>query len=287
MRSALAALLALTVPCRCALNVQTDRHAASASGASHVKHQTQQKNKDVPGGPREQPYQLFEKPTVPFSYVNVKGWDDQWHSTDVAATELKIPDGHIQIPNPNDFSMKPEIIAPEDSWPETGMESAHDVDSNIRKHVFQQAASMGGARRFGPAWFMRNYKPVQAPEDKIPQVFYTYLKHVQEKSEKEEKKAGLVSLRGQGSRDDSEEGQAEAVAQLATTGAVELKQRLGDAPDRPAKVEGADDSLAIARQAIIDGDAAVEDAEAQDADIKRKEKLLVTTTTTTLYNLKP
>jgi hypothetical protein len=292
MRIAFAALLALAVPCGCSLNVENNRHANSAKVARHGQHQlqqTQQGKKDVPGGPREQAWAMFEKPTVPFSYVNIRGWDDQWYTTDPAAQEFEIPKGHIQIPNPNDFSMKPNIIAPEDRWPASSQESAHDVDSNLRKHVFQQAASMGGTRRFGPAWFMRNYRPVLAPEDKVPQEFYTYFKHVEEKSKKGKgkgKAAALTSLRGK-EKDASAEGQAEDIAEQAAAGADAIEQQMGKAI-KVTPAEGKDNTLALAEKAMLDGATAAIEAEKEDADLKHKENQITTTsTTTTTFHFTP
>lgn len=291
MRIAFVALLSLAVPCKCLLNVESSRHAASGTGASHAKHQAlqAQKGKDIPGGPREQAWAMFEKPTMPFSYVNVRGWDDQWHTTDAAAPEFSIPHGHIQIPNPNDFSMKPTVIAPEDKWPASSQESAHDIDSNIRKNIFGQAASMGGSRRFGPAWFMRNYRPVLAPEDRVPQTFYTYFKHVQKKSEEGKEKgkaAALTSLRGK-DKSGSEEGQVEEVAEQAAAGAAKLEEKLGAGKVSQAVVEGADNSLDLAKKAMLDGATAALQAEQEDMDIKRHEKRLETTTTTTIFHFTP
>lgn len=291
MRGAFAALFALAVPYRCISNVLNNNHAAYDAGASHVKQQTKQqvrqhakKGKDIPGGPREKMYTFpFDQQMVPFSYVNVKGSDNQWHTTDIAAPEMRIDKSHFQIPNPNDFSMVPDVIAPEDKWPDSSQSHAHDVDSEVKKYTIQQATTMGGAKRFGPAWFMRNYRMVQAPEDKIPQQYFTYFerqKAAKEKGKGKGKSAALAALRG---KKTEQEGIAEVVADEADVGAAEIAQDLGKAIPTPASVSSKtvnDNSLALAEAAVADGDAAVSEAEKQAADIKREEVRLTTTTTT-------
>merc|ERR1719265_1630113 len=135
---------------------------------------------------------------------------------------------------------------------------------------------MGGAKRFGPAWFMRNYRQIQAPEDKIPQQYFTYFerqKAAKEKGKGKGKSAALAALRG---KKTEQEGIAEVVADEADVGAAEIAQDLGKAIPTPASVSSKtvnDNSLALA-------DAAVSEAEKQAADIKREEIRLTTTTTT-------
>lgn len=138
----------------------------------HARARAGARARDVPGGPREARWPMFniDDPETPFGAINTQGWDDQWHSMDVVAPELKMPKGTQQIPNPSNFSMIPSVVAPEDKWPHSSQEHYTDASSEIRKYQTPH----GGAARFGPGWFMRNYRPVVAPRDSLPQNYQTY-----------------------------------------------------------------------------------------------------------------
>merc|ERR1719214_222644 len=101
-------------------------------------------------------------------------------------------------------------------------------------------------KRFGPAWFMRNYRSIQAPEDRIPQQYFTYFERVKA-AQKAAQQAALTSLRASTSLRGHQigtEGLAEVVAHEAVAGAAEIAQNLGEEFVSPASVSGADNSLA-------------------------------------------
>lgn len=253
------------------------------------QHKSQQKQRDIPGGPREQPWTMFEKPTVPFKYVNIYGWDDQWHSMHPAAPEEKLPPGSIQVPNPSNFTLVPIVVAPEDKWPQSSQDGALDISGTVHRKIFQKSASMGGSARFGPAWFMRNYRPVVAPEDRVPQEFYNYFEGyvAQGKVIGGKKKAALNSLRGKGqSSTDQASQRAEDAADEAAQDAAQLEHRLGAREAKLPRVEEKDDSLALAESMVADAGKSVVEASSAEQDLRRESRFL-TTPAPRIWHLKP
>lgn len=244
------------------------------------------KQRDIPGGPREQAWTMFEKPTVPFTYVNIHGLDDQWYSVNPAAPELKMPPGAIQIPNPSNFTLVPIVVAPEDKWPNSLQGSANDISGVMHRQIFQKAASMGGAARFSPAWFMRNYRPVVAKMDRVPQEYYDYFEGFRKQGKViGKKKAALTSLRGMSAADAAAE-RAEAAAARASDTAAALEKRIGAPGAHLPRMEPTDDSLALAESMVADAGQSVIEASKAEADL-RHSIMPITKPAPKIWHLKP
>lgn len=143
--------------------------------SSHHHHHRSRRHRDgllqdFPGGPRSAQYGSPDM-AAKYGYINPAGMDDQWHSLRTVAPLNRIPKTSVQIPNPNDFSLTPDVIAPEDRWPGLTGNVAVDLDADIERHVWTQ----GNGPAMSGEWFVEKYRPVLAPADKIPQVFHTFM----------------------------------------------------------------------------------------------------------------
>jgi len=234
--------------------------------------------RDSPGGPREAPWPLLFKPQTPFTYVNIKGWDDQWHSMDPAAPELKMPAGVQQIPNPSNFTLVPIVVAPHDRWPNSGQTSAHDISGEVTKY----ATTSGN--RFGPGWFLKNHRPVVAPMDSVPQNFQTYfngfVKNGKMMVPTSPPTKSLVSVKMK--QVDDSVARAEAAASHVANIAYRIESKTSRRDGNEFKAawlgKGAhgdvQDSMAVAEAALAASDAGLSDASTASDDLVESQQLL-------------
>lgn len=219
-------------------------------------------------------------PQVPFKYIKVDGWDDQWHSLNPAAPEMAIPREWMQVPRPSNFSLVPEVVAPEDRWPASAQLSPTNVDATVHKYLPRGGQSLGGSARFGAAWFMRDYRPLVAPEETVPQDFFDYfhgfvkngkiVNPSQEAGADKKKKASLTALRS--SRQDASVAVEEAAtrASAAAAGAAAALGRRAGRNAQPARREAPPKvGLTSVEAAVADGDAASSSAAEALADLDR------------------
>lgn len=251
-----------------------EKHTAAVHGRRETFRGSSSR-RDAPGGPREESY--FNEGRVPFKYINIEGSDDQWHTYNPAAPEMSIPKEMMQVPNPSDFDMVPRISAPEDRWPQAGQSSPYELMPAGRKSWDLQpptltgklgriAQSHGGGARFGGSWFVRDYRPVVAPEDRVPQDYYDYFEgFVKDGKVVGSKKESLLRIGGQSDAATA----AEEAAARASDAAAALGQRGGSARDM--RSASADGDMSAVEAIVQDGDAALGDATGALSDIRRAE----------------